>query len=735
MSDTNEHSFSAGTDRASAGAGAEAPRGWTHYLLVAGLAALIAFWRLDAETLAGHEAHVALTARSIVDANQWLLVGDRPWEVLPHTTCDYALWSWAVQAQSYQMLPGAAHYEMLYLLAATAPRYDVPPNTTLDRWVIPVENTRPRLEKTPLPYWLVAMVSRTGAGVTPWTARLPSVLAAILCTVVLLAMGRRMLSARAALLGVVIFVTSFCFQRWGRSGRPEMLLCLWMTVAMGCFYLGLEAKGRSARAAWMAAFWLSMGLANLSKQFAPLLLFWPLAAYLFWRQGVVEHGDGRAMRALRILMIAGAAGLAAYYAIMLIPLAWWSLLGLDKGTGAYASMAVCLGGPVAWLCVRHRGWRQMVPLLAMAVPGLLVMLAMFVPWMLYMREIFGDLAGGIFSSQVTQRAAGTGRWPMDLPGIYVLGILTYTLPWLALLPGGLAVGLMRRFQEHRRPLVYLMLWCLGLILLLTAAAGKREHYILPAMPALCLLMGFVAEDVFFNHRWIKPGLARWVGGGYAMVVSGGLVALSILWIARPENPSWTVLMGIAAVGLGPMAAAGLLAASGRFRAVVGLIATSVVIVYLVHTAVVEKSNEDAPTRAYATTASGMVPPTDSVFHWGDPQLNATFYFGRNLPGARWPFDRIASRLGRQEGERLLNRWLDDGRAPWISGYSFDQTVLSKHGYRPVLRVPGLGKKRLMYTLYRRDPLPTKLIPARMFQQPMVPFEPGPGPQPVAPEEP
>ena len=87
---------------------------------------------------------------------------------------------------------------------------------------------------------------------------------------------------RSMVLGALMFVTTVGFQKWGRNARPEMMLCLCMTAAMACFYMGLTAKGGGRRAWWMLAFWGAMGLANLAKQFLPLMLAPAVLAFVVY---------------------------------------------------------------------------------------------------------------------------------------------------------------------------------------------------------------------------------------------------------------------------------------------------------------------------------------------------------------------------------------------------------------------------------------------------------------------
>ena len=55
-----------------------------------------------------------------------------------------------------------------------------------DDWVVPVFNGQLRLQKTPLNYWLVAGVGKITGSIDEFTARLPSVLLAILSTAAIL---------------------------------------------------------------------------------------------------------------------------------------------------------------------------------------------------------------------------------------------------------------------------------------------------------------------------------------------------------------------------------------------------------------------------------------------------------------------------------------------------------------------------------------------------------------------
>ncbi len=636
---------------------------WKHYALVALLAGVILFWNLGGESFDDHEAHSALTARTMADANAWLLKGTR--------------------------------------------EYPMPQNTPLNHWLVPIENGRPRLVKTPLMYWLTTLGAKAGLGVTHFSARLPSALAALACALVLLAVGRRMFSSRAALLGALMFVTSQGFQRWGRNARPEMMLCLWITAAMGCFYLGMESTTRRGRAGWMAAFWLAMGMGNLSKEFVPVLLAWPLLAYVLLREKQsAEPDDDKVVSALRKFLLACVAGLAAYYAILLVPaMRWWHALGLEQGLGIYLTMGLCLGLPIAWLFFTSRGWRPVVALLPTAIPGVLVMLVMFVPWMWYMHHVFPGTAADTFSEQVTERAAGTGRWLVDSPDPYARAMALFPLPWLAFLPGAFAVAVLKRFSQHRRALAFLTLWLVGILLLFMAAAGKREHYIFPAMPALCLLMGFVADDVFFTHLWVKPNLAKALAIGYGVVAAGCIVGVAVKWGREPQIEKWPYLMAMVVIGAVPAMLAGVLALRGRLRPVMGLLFASMTLVYVANGAFCSHWDDYLAPSRFFQSAGAKVPREATLYSWASPQPQGPFYAAREVPAVQWQFDVLVPQIGQAEADRLFRQWMSDPRnAEWMLGFINDAAELSAYGYQPTeLHTPPIWRKKIEYVLFHRNP--------------------------------
>ena len=661
------------------------------YALVAAVAATVVFTRLGATTLDDHECKAALAARAMLRPGEWIIAGPKGRPIPPQA---------------------------------------IPPNTPLNHWLVPQNNGLPRLVKTPLPYWVMAAVGHLAGGIDEWSARFQSAASAVLVALVVLALGRAMFAPRAALLGALMFATTVGFTKWGRNARPEMMLCLWITVAMACFYAGLSARRTGRRTAWMLAFWAAMGLANLSKQFLPLLLAVPLLAFVVFDHHAsrgATAGPGRLSprRGLASYLLVWSAALAGAIAFQFLRA---SVSSIPPTVGlAFTALATLV--PLAWYALRTGGWRGIVPLLPTALPGVVIMFAAFLPWMWYMKQLFPQ-AGEVFSEQVAERAAGSPKWAVAAPHYYLLPLMTLTLPWIGFLPGALAAAWADAFRRHRRPLMYLFLWSAGLVGLLTVSAGKREHYILPMIPAVCLLMGFVAEEVLFHHRWLPAGWGRLLGAAYG---AAGLVAVGVTaalyfialkygpaiaeHVARSARPSrlmlalreprrWEHMLAVTALAAGP--AGMVLAASLRRRlAVAGAAMLAWAAVLLVGFAVGGQLWDDRkPVADFARQVARIAGPDAPLASWGGPQAKIVFYCGRNVPSVTWTRRRLVQEHGKEAGLARWKAWMADRQnVPWLICYGRQAAKVKALGFEVVYQVQGRQKKRLLFTLMRNTGTP------------------------------
>ncbi len=143
-------------------------------------------------------------------------------------------------------------------------------------WIVPHENGEITTHKPPLFFWLIALFSLPFGSVSAFTARLPSVLAALGSVLLLMRLGGRMSGPKTAALAGLLLVTTQIFWDKARSSQIDSLLCFLILTALFAFasFRAGEATGRGAG----MVFWGAAGLAMLAK--GPVGLLLPLGIAL-----------------------------------------------------------------------------------------------------------------------------------------------------------------------------------------------------------------------------------------------------------------------------------------------------------------------------------------------------------------------------------------------------------------------------------------------------------------------
>jgi 4-amino-4-deoxy-L-arabinose transferase-like glycosyltransferase len=138
------------------------------------------------------------------------------------------------------------------------------------QWLVTHVNGVVNSHKPPLFFWLIAIFSIPFGAVTEFTARLPSVLAALGTLALVMRLGRRWYGPKTAVLAGVLLATSYMFWDKARWSQIDSLLCFLIWVALSAFDAWRSGGADGRRAG--ALFWLAAGLAVLAKGPVGLLL-------------------------------------------------------------------------------------------------------------------------------------------------------------------------------------------------------------------------------------------------------------------------------------------------------------------------------------------------------------------------------------------------------------------------------------------------------------------------------
>lgn len=365
-------------------------------------------------------------------------------------------------------------------------------------WIVPHFAHMPRIRKTPLAYWTVALVADLTGRVDEFSARLPSALAALGTLACILWIARREFGPRAAVVCTFVGATAACLPVYAHGATVEMQLTFWCALCYALFFEAVRRRGGPAGRWWFYLFYAVFGVALLAKfPMAGIVVGVPIALYVLLMV-VRRRWTWRDVQAMRI---------PESFLIVLLVVAPWPLMI----------------------------WRR--------APD----------WLYQWHTEFLDR----FSGEL--RNTHSKGWREVL---YYGGILAgLALPWTLSMPEALASPWLWRYRPQRDSVWLLWSWLVVSAAIISLAAFKRSHYAVPSAVPLILLLGLVIDRFFFDPDAVNPrrvyGLTAAIGVllfgtvSYELsvlrrempaacwpVAAGGAVVLAFLWGA-----GWTYRHG------------------------------------------------------------------------------------------------------------------------------------------------------------------------------------------------
>ncbi|MBI2365462.1 MAG: glycosyltransferase family 39 protein [Deltaproteobacteria bacterium] len=141
----------------------------------------------------------------------------------------------------------------------------------LNDWVTPHENFVPVLDKPMFFYWLVA-ISFKLFGVSEWSARLPSALAALGCLLLVFCFADKHWGRWVALWSTLILATSVEFYLLARLVIIEMSLTLFISLTLCAFYSAAHTENERTRKLQCLVMYLALSAGTLSKGLVGLII-------------------------------------------------------------------------------------------------------------------------------------------------------------------------------------------------------------------------------------------------------------------------------------------------------------------------------------------------------------------------------------------------------------------------------------------------------------------------------
>jgi 4-amino-4-deoxy-L-arabinose transferase-like glycosyltransferase len=287
----------------------------------------------------------------------------------------------------------------------------------------------------------------------------------------------------------------------------------------------------------------------------------------------------------------------------------------------------------------------------------------------------------------------------------------YITPWVVFLPLALAAPFYKVWNKKRPVMQFLWLWFVADLVFLTINGGKRQHYILPSMPALAILIGILLEDMVFGQKaYERKFVVRILQWHLAVAVVGIISATVCIAKMSPANLNkMLILASVTIVAAGIVAVLFVKRKNGwGCTAVFAGVLVWGMISYASFAPLMDVFKYP---RDFARKVAQTIPPTANLLAYKSISGNFVYYFGKTVPvvsnanelyNCYQRGDWIVAESGRLKELTQDNRFRevyhkDDpgqggkGRAlfhksaPLIkddSGTSQDTFILSENGYIP-----------------------------------------------------
>ncbi len=418
-------------------------------------------------------------------------------------------------------------------------------------WVVPTFNAKLRTHKPVLLYWAI-MSAYSVLGVSEFSARLPSALAAVGTTLCTWFIGRRLFGPRAGVWAAIALASSLMFGVAGRAATPDSVLIFCTTLATAIYVAG------TFRARFDNSPPDSPPQLITPGQFFPQ--HWPTVAAMYAVMGLAVLAKGP------VGLVLPTAVIGMFLLIMRLP---DQTLPRQFTPGHVLIRMLRPFEPVHFLrtCWAMRPLTALFAATAVALPWY---------WAVHLATD-GEWTRGFFwehnvgrATQAMEGHSGGALW------FYPVAILLGFFPWSCF---AIPLAMDATVQARRRDggnagYVLAICWVLVYVGLFSIARTKLPSYITPCYPGLALLAGSYVD------RWSRDAatIARWwlplAFGTLALVGVGFAVAIPMLAKQYLPGEEWLGLLGLTPLA-GGVACLGL-AAIRNYRAAAWTFAGSAV---------------------------------------------------------------------------------------------------------------------------------------------------------------
>jgi 4-amino-4-deoxy-L-arabinose transferase-like glycosyltransferase len=575
------------------------------------------------------------------------------------------------------------------------------------------------LEKAPLPYWLGAISFRL-FGFNSFAAHLPQAIGVLLLALLGYYWAYRAFSARAAFYTGLATLTTVGVFLFTRYYIPEVLLSLFLAIALFCLLRSLTSTTTQQSADTRASFspatysytmWTALALAVLTKGLVALVFFFGAAIVYLALSG--EYKTWRSLKPFTGILI-----------FLVIAAPWHILAGL-RNTGGMNGHGFFWFYFINEHVLRFLGRRY--PKDYNKLPGYLfwsLHLVWLFPWSLFCGTLFRQ------AYLAFQRYRASNPAPIDEAktfywqpyAVVLVGLIlqnAFKIPYIFTLFLALILFLLhglRRRQSNspsgspllrvhtlaQRSTLLLSIFA-SLVLVFFSLSTNQEYYTFPAYLSMILLLAVALAHAEQNYS-SDSGSRRWITVGHAtFTVLGVAIAITLiygLWTSRhlPFVPDIGDLLAHRGVGDYTLSMSGIFDLTGPSFAALRLPATLAAIAFLIGPAIAwllrSQRRHLAATAAVALTATTFFIAAHIAFARFAPMLSSKTF---------------ADTIQQLEADHSISR---DNKVIFFGDQSYGSSITFYLG-RPIYLVNGRASSMLFGGTFPDAP-PVFLTPADLL---------------------
>jgi 4-amino-4-deoxy-L-arabinose transferase-like glycosyltransferase len=285
--------------------------------------------------------------------------------------------------------------------------------------------------------------------------------------------------------------------------------------------------------------------------------------------------------------------------------------------------------PLFFYVAIFRQWKKLFSWVS--VVGLIIFLAVLLPWPLAIaHKLNWDLS--LWKREFVDRFFGSHDSVSSSFFYYLPMMFLFIFPWVAFLPMALAAPFFKVWARKRQAMLFLwILFIADFAFLSLWRVGNRQHYILPIMPVMAVLIGVLVEDMVFVQKAYTQKYARDVLQGHIVVVVAGVIAGTV-YVAKayPQLLAGAIILGIVTIVV-TVIVAGLFARRKPAFACGAAFIGIVVLVIIAYIAVANPFDYNQPSKQFALIVAKKVPGSENLVAYKSVPTRFVYYFGRRVP--------------------------------------------------------------------------------------------------------